>query len=164
MSWLAASGDVAVALLLGAENVGLPLPGETALVATAVLGARHPGTLTTLAVIAFAVSVAGAAGGYEIGGRWGRAWLLRRRRWRVTPERLARAERLLLARGGAVVLVARFVPVLRQLHAPVAGIAGMPRPRFLVLTTVGAALRVSYLVTAAALLGSHLPSLADLLP
>src|SRR4051794_29852177 len=67
-AWIAAYGYWAVLLLVGLESMGLPLPGETALVAAAVYAGTSQ-ELNILGVIAAAAAgaVIGDNVGYEIG-------------------------------------------------------------------------------------------------
>src|SRR5207247_3477795 len=74
---VASSGYVVLFFLVGLESLGIPLPGETALVTAAALAAG--GHLSIYAVVATAVAAAiiGDNGGYWI-GRAGGIALLRR--------------------------------------------------------------------------------------
>ena len=55
----------------------------------------------------------------------------------MTEERLARVEELFRRRGAAIVIIARFVVVLRQLNGIVAGMMKMPWPKFLLANAAG---------------------------
>jgi membrane protein DedA with SNARE-associated domain len=124
-------GYAVVALFVGAEGVGVPLPGETALLAAAALAAR--GHLSIVGVIvASAVGVAaGGSGGYWIGRSAGQVVVARYGRWAgITPARLDRTRRFFAVHGAHAVLVARFVPIVRILAGLVAGITEMPFTQF----------------------------------
>ena len=62
---------------------------------------------------------------------------------------MGRAEGIVSRYGPAMVIVARFVVVLRQLNGLVAGTTEMPWPRFLAANVVGAALWVGLWTTLA---------------
>jgi membrane protein DedA with SNARE-associated domain len=122
-----------------AESAGLPVPGETALLAAGVMaGAGHMSLPAVIAVAAVA-SILGDNLGYVIGRRGGRALLLRPgrfERWRLRA--LDRAERFFARHGQAAVMFARWVPVARYLTPLTAGAARMPWRRFVVYNAAGA--------------------------
>ena len=75
---------------------------------------------------------------------------------RLTGERLARAEGFFARHGGKIVVIARFVQVLRQLNGIIAGLGGMTWPRFLIFNAIGAALWVGTWATLGYLAGNHI--------
>ena len=121
------------------ESFGVPVPGEAALIAFGVLASQgHYSVAAVIAVAAAAAIVGDNLGFWLIGRRGGRAliarwaWLERRTR-RVLP----RAEALIDRYGGRAVFFGRFVAVLRETIAWVAGLAGMAWPRFLFWNALG---------------------------
>jgi membrane protein DedA with SNARE-associated domain len=132
---------VGAALLL--EDFGLPLPGETALVVSAVVAAG--GGLNVFGVfgIGFLAAVIGDNLSYLLGRYAGRALVVRFGRYvGLTEKRLAATEAFFARRGGWIIVIARFFDGLRQANGIVAGIVGMPWARFLILNAIGAALWV----------------------
>jgi membrane protein DedA with SNARE-associated domain len=130
-------GYVVIALLVGAEGVGIPLPGETALLAGAALAAR--GDLSFAGVVlAAAVGVAlGGMGGYGIGRTAGHAVVVRYGSWLgITSPRLNRAHRFFEEHGTGAVLIGRFVPVVRILTGIIAGVIMMPFKQFVAYNTL----------------------------
>jgi membrane protein DedA with SNARE-associated domain len=121
------------------ESFGIPVPGETALVAFGVLASQgHYSAVTVIAVAAAAAIVGDNLGFWLIGRRGGRA-LIARSAWleRRAQRILPRAEALIDRYGGRAVFFGRFVSVLRETIAWVAGLAGMSWPRFLFWNAVG---------------------------
>lgn len=125
-------------LLVGGESSGLPLPGETALIAAAILA--HDGSLsiTAVIIIAAAAAIIGDNIGFVIGRRVGR------RLWTWDGPFHARRLRLLemgevffRRHGVKAVALARFVTGVRVVGAWIAGATHMPWPRFLVANAVG---------------------------
>ncbi len=121
------------------ESFGLPLPGETALIAFAVLAAEGHYSIGWVIGIAAAGAIVGDNLGYWLLGRlfgrrlferWG--WL-RRYSERVLPV----SERLISRHGGKTVFFGRFVTVLRYTAAWVAGLGRMPWWRFLAWNAAG---------------------------
>jgi membrane protein DedA with SNARE-associated domain len=108
------------------ESVGIPIPGETILLAAGFL--VHRGTLNLGDTLVFGVfgSIIGNLIGYWIGRKGGRPFVLR---WGhyigITSKRLVQVEGFFAHHGGNAVFLARFVPWLRAFAALVAGISRM---------------------------------------
>jgi undecaprenyl-diphosphatase len=121
------------------ENMGLPIPGETMLLAGAALA--HLGTLSLKLVILTAIAGAtlGDNVGFFIGRRGGRA-IAERHGWRIglTPPLLAEFDRFFERHGPKTVFIARFITGLRVVGAVLAGASGMRWPIFLVYNASGA--------------------------
>lgn len=138
-------GIAAVGLGLLFEHFGLPLPGETMLIAAAVAASQGALGIKLLLIVAWAAATLGNTIGYAI-GRWGGHWLVARHGPRVgiTPAKLADVEALFARYGDAVIVVARFIVVLRQLSGITAGTLEMKWGRFLLFNAIGAALWVAW--------------------
>lgn len=121
------------------ENAGVPVPGETALLAGAALS--HFGRLSLPRVIVTAVCAAifGDNLGFAIGRRAGRG-LAERHGWRIglTRRRLAQFDAFFHRHGGKTVFIARFVTGLRVFGALLAGTSGLPWRTFLFYNAAGA--------------------------
>ena len=138
--WLDAYGYLVVFLLVMIESVGVPVPGETALIVGA-LYAGSTGKLEIWGVIAAAI--AGAIIGDNIGfavGRYGGAKFLLKHghKIRLHEGRLKIGIWLFRRHGGKVVFWGRFVSILRTWAAFLAGVNQMQWPRFLVFNAAGA--------------------------
>ena len=148
-----------VAGLVLLESLGIPVPGETALLVGATM-ATHP----LAAVRPWGIAVAGLTGavvgdsvGYLVGARVGPPLLDRlSRRFprRFTPDHLAYLRHLMDRYGVPVVAAGRFLPLLRMLAGPTAGALRMPYPRFLAANASGALVWSFGLVGIVYLLGS----------
>lgn len=126
------------------EAFGVPVPGETLLVAGALLAADGALRLVPLLACAWMAAVLGDSISYGVGRFGGRRLILRYGpRIGITETRLAKIEALFRRWGGEIVLVARFFAGLRQLNGLVAGTAGMRWWRFLAYNAAGAALWVT---------------------
>jgi membrane protein DedA with SNARE-associated domain len=125
-------------LLIGAESTGIPLPGETALVASGVLASQGKLNIVAVIVIASAAAIIGDNCGYWIGRRGGRSLL---ERWsfvsRHARKVLPRSERIFAKHGGKTVFFGRFIAILRITAAWLAGISHMPWWRFLLFNAAG---------------------------
>jgi membrane protein DedA with SNARE-associated domain len=109
------------------ESFGIPLPGETALIAFGVLAAQGHYSIVWVIVVAAAGAIVGDNLGYWLLGRLGGRALFRRWRWleRWSDSVLPRAETLMERHGGKTVFFGRFITVLRYTAAWVAGIGRM---------------------------------------
>jgi membrane protein DedA with SNARE-associated domain len=71
-------GLLAVAAIIGLECLGLPVPGETALLAAAIYaGTKHDFNINAVIVTAAGAAMAGRMIGYLIGHKFGSRLLLR---------------------------------------------------------------------------------------
>jgi len=149
-------GYWAVFLAVGLESLGVPMPGETTLIAAALFaGATHRLSLVYLVIVASVAAIAGDNRGYLI-GRGGGYRLLRRYGHRVhVDEAKLKVGRYLFDRhGGSVVFVGRFVTVLRTYAAFLAGTNMMSWRRFLIYNATGGILWAATVGTGAYLLGA----------
>jgi membrane protein DedA with SNARE-associated domain len=137
-------GYLAVAGFLFFEDFGVPLPGETMLIAASLYAGAGHLNVFIVGLVAFLAAVAGDNVGYAI-GRFGGRGLVERYGKVVflTGDRLDRAEKFFERHGGKIVTVARFIEGLRQLNGIIAGIMEMHWLRFLMFNALGAAVWVS---------------------
>lgn len=127
------------------ESFGMPVPGETLLIASALLASHGEMHIVPVLLIACAAAVTGDNIGYGIGRFGGRKLVLRYGHYvLISEQRLQKAERFFGRYGGAVVVIARFLAVLRQLNGIVAGTVKMSWHRFLAYNILGAALWVGF--------------------
>jgi membrane protein DedA with SNARE-associated domain len=130
-----------VALVIGLESMGLPLPGETTLIVASIYSARSHDTHIWL-VIAAAIcgAVIGDNVGYWLGREFGYRLLLRYGRYiMISDARIKLGEYLFRRHGGKVVFFGRFIAVLRALAAFLAGVNRMPWDRFVIFNIAGGA-------------------------
>ena len=139
---ISAYGCWTVFAMVAAESSGLPLPGETALVAAAVYaGTTHRLAIGMVVLAAAAGAVLGDNIGFWIGRTLGLRLLLRHGHYIRLSEARLKLGRYLFARyGGRVVFLGRFVAVLRALAAVLAGANRMAWRRFLVFNAAGGVL------------------------
>lgn len=142
--WLLAVSPVAVyailALVIGVESVGVPLPGEVALVTAGLMAAGHLVSPWGVAGGAILGAVVGDSVGYVVGRRGGRPLLERLgRRYprHLGADNLARAERAMTRWGVWAVFAGRFVAILRMFAGPLAGALRMSYPAFLIANVSG---------------------------
>lgn len=119
-------GYLAVFVGVFAESVGVPVPGETALLVAGAASSWGLLDLPVVMVVALVGTFAGDNLGYWLGRRYGRG-LLERYGGRVglNAGRLASVDRFFARWGAKTVLFARFVTGLRVVAAVAAGTTGM---------------------------------------
>jgi membrane protein DedA with SNARE-associated domain len=137
-----AYGLLVVAGFIGLESVGIPLPGETALVVGSVIAGRtHELNIVAVILTALVASLIGRMIGYLIGAQFGYWLLLRFGSYvRITESRIKLGQYLFLKHGGAIIIIAQFIPVLRSIAGILAGANRMPWRHFLMASAIGAGL------------------------
>ena len=141
--------------VVAAESSGIPLPGETSLIAAAAL-ASQPGTVTIGVVIAVAASAAivGDNIGFLLGRHAGRRLLTREGRWQDRrAEFLERGEVFFERHGSKAVFLARWLPGLRVVGSWLAGAHHMRWRTFLLWNALGGIAWAASVGIAAYLLG-----------
>ncbi|MCQ8780705.1 DedA family protein [Mangrovibrevibacter kandeliae] len=141
------------------ESTGIPLPGESLVIASGILAGQ--GTLGIGWVLFFAWlgSTLGDNLGYFVGHRYGRKLVVRYgAKVGLTEERFELVEERYRRSGPALVLIARFILILRQLNGFVAGTMRMHWIRFGLYNAIGAALWVGGYALGAYLFGQALQS------
>ena len=159
----------ALAVLLGtfAESgllvVGFFLPGDTLIFPAGILCAA--GTRTDPHLILWQVllcaatgSIAGAQAGYLFGRHGGQAFLAGTSRPRLHAV-VARGERWLDRYGARrAIVIGRFVPMVRTVISPVAGVLGVPARTFTLWQIVGGLAWSQSLVLLGFWLGTRVPN------
>jgi len=125
-------------VLVMSESGGVPIPGETALIAAAVLASQGKLRIEVVIALAAAAAIVGDNIGYVIGRKGGR-WLLERPGWfeRQRREVLTVGEPFFEAHGPKAVFFGRFVLGLRVWASWLAGATRMHWRSFVVWNALG---------------------------
>jgi membrane protein DedA with SNARE-associated domain len=128
-----------VMLFVGVESIGIPVPGETMLLAAAIYaGTTHNLDISLVIAAASVGAVIGDNIGYWFGREFGYELVLRFGRYiHLDQRKMKLGMYLFLKHGGKVVFFGRFVAVLRAFAALLAGINQMDWRRFLVANVAG---------------------------
>lgn len=150
-----------VAIVIGLESMGLPLPGETTLIAASIYaGTTHRLEIGSVIVAGMAGAVVGDNIGYWIGRVAGFRLLSRYgQRVGISKARLRLGRYLFSRHGGKVVFFGRFIAVLRAMAALLAGALRMDWRRFLVANVTSSVVWVGSYGLAAYYLGYHIKHL-----
>jgi membrane protein DedA with SNARE-associated domain len=155
-------GVWAIVLFVFLEDFGVPVPGETILIAGAVFAGTGQPNIVMVYIAGFLAAVAGDNVGYAIGRFGGRALADRWGKYVfLTPERLDKAENFFNNHGGKIIVIARFVEGLRQANGLIAGISEMHWLKFVGFNALGAALWVGTWVSVGYFAGQHITAIYD---
>ncbi len=131
-------GLIILFVLVALESTGVPLPGETTLIAASVLASQGHYSIVAVIVVAASGAIIGDNAGYWLGRKGGRALL---RRIPLLRDYFAKvlppAERFFERHGAKAVFFGRFISLLRVTAAWLAGISHMSWWRFLFWNAAG---------------------------
>ena len=131
-------GPWIIAVVVALESAGVPLPGETILVAAALLATTNQIDIAIIVAAAATGAIVGDGIGYTVGRRFGTPFLRKYGRYiRLDENRLLIGRYLFFRYGNAVVFLGRFVAVLRMFAALLAGANSMPAGRFFFFNVTG---------------------------
>ena len=152
-------GYIGIFILIAVENVFPPIPSEVILIfggfVTTYSGLKVPGVIFAATFGSLAGAVILYCAGLEIvarkaagtADRWGRIL-------RLSGKDVRRAFDWFERYGTWAVFFCRLIPVLRSIVSVPAGMMGMNFMKFVMLTSAGALIWNSFLVSAGALLGA----------
>lgn len=157
---IASGGYLGIFLLMAAENVVPPIPSEVIMGLGGMAVARGSMELWPLVLVGTAGTTVGNYFWYWVGRKFGyrglRPFIDRWGRWLTLEwDDVERVNRFFQRRGHWVVFVFRFLPVFRTMVSLPAGMAAMPRWKFMAWTFAGAAIWNLVLVQAGLMLGSE---------
>jgi membrane protein DedA with SNARE-associated domain len=124
--------------LLTLQSFGIPAPGETALIACAILASQGALSIVSVTLVGILAAVIGATLGYATARKGGRPLLER-----LPPTRryalpyLPLGERFFHKHGGKAVFLSRWASALRVASPLVAGVSHMPWRPFIAWNTAG---------------------------
>ena len=163
LAQLTEHGSLILFLAVFAEILGVPLPAAPLLLAAGALSAAGRLSLGSSWLAGVAACVVADLLWYSVGRRWGPrvlGWL--HAIWKKHPEKRRRRVFGLTARfGGEAMLVAKFLPGINMISAPLAG-TGVPVSVYLAWEIPGSVIYIGAWLVAGRLLGDrceHLPSL-----
>jgi membrane-associated protein len=124
--------------IIGLESMGVPSPGETALVTAAVLASQGTLKIWLVMVIGISSAIIGDNAGYWLGRRFGRDVLEAPGPFRSHRLLLIRSgDRFFEKHGGKTVFLARWIALIRVAAAWLAGINRMPFKHFFLWNAFG---------------------------
>ena len=144
------------------ECMGIPMPGETALVPAALYaGSTHRIGIASVVLVAATAAIIGDNIGYLIGRSIGVRLIARYGKYfRLNELRLKVGQYLFLRHGGKIVFFGRFVAVLRTYSALLAGANRMSWHHFLIMNALGGICWASLFGVGAYLFGEQIELMA----
>jgi membrane protein DedA with SNARE-associated domain len=151
-------GYAAVFLGILIENTGVPVPGETMTLVGGFLAGGGELKYWGVLLSAIAGAVIGDSCGYWLGVYGGWPLMVRLGNiFRISEERLEQVKGEFSRNAPQAVFLGRFVTLLRIFAGPLAGIAQMPYPQFLLYNVSGATLWALTMVSLAYFVGQLVP-------
>ena len=146
--------------LVGLEALGIPLPGESALVVAAALAASGHLSIYVVIAVASTAAIAGDNCGYWIGRKGGLALVRRYGRyvW-LDDKKIARVHAFFERHGAKTVFLGRFIAVLRTWAAVLAGVGEMRYSTFTFFNISGGIVWAITYGTLGYIFGRNLPKL-----
>lgn len=169
-NWIMLHGGLyLVAFIIFAETglfIGFFLPGDSLLFITGMIIASadaqnsipfesHPVNLVFWIFIFTICAVVGNAVGYWFGRKSGPLLFERKETWLFKKKHLHSAKEFYEKKGGAAIIIARFLPIVRTFAPIVAGIVGMDRKKFFLFNVIGAVLWLVSITTLGFILGEN---------
>ncbi len=129
-----------VAVVVGLESLGIPLPGEIVLMSAALLASHGYSDPMAIWVAGATGAVVGDSIGYALGHHYGYRLLDVLAKWfprHINPQTIKLAKKVFHLHGIKVVFFGRFIAILRIFAGPLSGILKLPYRRFLLANVTG---------------------------
>jgi membrane protein DedA with SNARE-associated domain len=153
---LLAIGYPGIVALMAMESSILPVPSELVMPPAGYLAAKGQMNFALVLLSGVLGSVIGALANYYGARLIGRPLIQRYGKYVLLSEKnLLRSDRFFAEHGEISMLIGRLFPVIRHLISIPAGLHGMPLPRFMLYTAVGAAVWCAILTWIGYFLGQH---------
>ncbi|MBI2658100.1 DedA family protein [Candidatus Woesearchaeota archaeon] len=153
---ISASGYFGIFILMALESMIAPVPSEVVMPFAGYLALQGKFNFWLALLASSLGSIFGSLVSYYTGVYGGRPFVLRFGKYLLLDEEhLDWTEKWFRKQGSKTIFISRFIPVVRHLISIPAGIAGMPMPKFLAYTFVGASAWNFILLYAGFRLGSH---------
>jgi len=167
--WIMAHGGLfLIAFIIFAETglfVGFFLPGDSLLFITGMIisGAKdnpvpfesHPLNLFFWIILITVAGILGNMVGYWFGKKSGPLLFERKETWLFKRKHLESAHDFYDKRGGAAIIIARFLPIVRTFAPIVAGVVHMEYKKFIFFNIIGAVLWVATITSLGFVLGEN---------
>lgn len=167
--WIVAHGGLfLVAFIIFAETglfIGFLLPGDSLLFITGMIiaGAKnnpipfdsHPLNLAFWIILLTIAAILGNMVGYWFGKKSGLLLFERKETWMFKRKYLQGAHDFYEKRGGAAIIIARFLPIVRTFAPIVAGVVKMDYKKFISFNIIGAICWIASITTSGFMLGEN---------
>lgn len=155
-------GYVALTIIIFAETgllVGFFLPGDSLLVSAGLIASRGILDVWLMCALLSAAAILGQTVGYAIGKAAGPRLFSREDSMFFKRSHLQRAHDFYEKHGGATIVLARFMPIVRTFVPVVAGAARMSYRAFQIFNVIGGVLWVCGMLMIGYGLGRYIPGI-----
>ncbi|CAE6887273.1 DedA family protein [Vibrio sp. B1FLJ16] len=121
-------GYLALVVSIFLEGVGIPMPGQSLLIAASILSTDQVMNLSTVMILSWLSCFSGNTCGYLI-GYYFEGWL--DKKGYISGPRIAKLQYAIQKYGPACLVVSRFIEGMKQFMPLACGVAKMPRREFL---------------------------------
>ncbi|HEY5218491.1 MAG TPA: VTT domain-containing protein [Gemmatimonadaceae bacterium] len=159
---IAGGGYIGLTTVIFAETgllVGFFLPGDSLIVTAGLFAALGQFDVYLMGLLLSVASIIGNTAGYGIGRATGQALYARPDSLLFKRKHLLRAHEFYERHGGATVLIARFMPIVRTFVPVVAGVATMNFRRYTVFNVIGGLLWIWGMLFIGYFLGRYIPGI-----
>jgi len=154
-------GYPGVFVLITLESTLVPIPSELVMPFAGAMAARGSFSLPVVLAINSTAALLGSGICYVIGAKGGKPFLERYGKFFLLRQHdLDKTERVFARHGKWVVLIGRFLPVVRHVISVPAGIARMPLRTFFLQTFIGSTLWGGFLIILGYELGDNWEAVA----
>ncbi len=158
---VASMGYPGVFLLITLESTLVPIPSELVMPFAGYMAAKGAFSLPVILIINSTAALLGSGICYFIGAKGGKPFLERYGKFFLLRQHdLEKTERVFAKHGKWVILIGRFVPVVRHIISIPAGIARMPLKTFFLQTFIGSTIWGGFLILLGYQLGENWEAVA----
>ncbi len=155
-------GYTVLSLIVFAETgllIGFFLPGDSLLVTAGLLASRGYLNVWILFVLLSAMAIGGDAVGYWFGRVTGPKIFVKEKSILFARDHLIHAQHIYEKYGNKIIILARFMPIVRTFAPIVAGVGQMPYGRFALYNIIGGILWIGSMLTIGYTLGNVVPNI-----
>ncbi|MGP8306373.1 DedA family protein [Vibrio sp. YIC-376] len=152
-------GYFALVVSIFLEGVGIPMPGQSLMVAASILSSEQVMNLTLVMSVSWLSCFIGNTCGYLI-GYYFEGWL--DKKGYISGPKMTKLQTIIQKYGPACLVVSRFIEGMKQFMPLACGIAKMPRKEFLLGNALAATIWVLVFSLLAHFAFEHLSSLSHL--
>jgi membrane-associated protein len=155
-------GYTILALIIFGETgllIGFFLPGDSLIVTAGLLASRGYLNIWILFALLSAMAIAGDAVGYWFGRVTGPKIFTKEKSILFARDHLIHAQRIYEKYGNRIIIMARFMPIVRTFAPIVAGVGQMPYARFASYNVIGGILWIGSMLTIGYTLGNVVPDI-----
>lgn len=154
-------GYVGLSLIIFAETgifAGFFLPGDSLIVTAGLFAGKGDLNVWILFLLLTIMAIAGDAVGYWFGRVTGPKIFIKENSLFFSKKHIVHAQRLYEKYGGKIIIIARFMPIVRTFAPIVAGVGNMPYKKFAFYNIIGGVAWIGSMLSIGFFLGRVIPN------